>query len=460
MKKIFAMMCTAAVMFAACTPEDAVVIPSVSFESAVPVAADGTATFKIVTADYSAAEAVTIPVNFGGTAVLNTDYSVSAQAFVVGGDSPVTEIVVTALNYGTGKDVSLTLDLPQGWKGGQYTTSTFTLFDKLGWVSFSNKKAGMTNKVTLTVGMFDSEGKSLNLEKGDVIPVKVNTEQSTAVEGVNFSFAGDKAVTIEAGQNKGTITLNLIGDVAVADADVLVLELDPGAKYELGANNKVTVTILGSEWNRLNGEWKINKLYTDAEYMENFWGGWASFTNFDLIPQYEIKDENGEVLETINTEDKLVFDMESLTMTPSFESTFKDYFIGTSNITPAEDMKLYLNGSNGAYYDPGFFMPITVSTMWLDNTNRYFCATEQSEDKVSLLAYGIGKDAEENDLLYIYVIDYTTKGFMPELFYFYFYPGDEKYAEYADYEYYFNADKPTASMMSDTYMIASFKKVN
>ena len=128
MKKKLAFMCIAASVFAACTLEDdSANLPSLSFESAVPVAADGTATFKIVTANYTAAEAVTIPVTFTGAAVLDTDYTVSAEAFVIGGEAPVTEITVTALNYGTGKDVTLTLSVPEGWTGGKYIASTFTL---------------------------------------------------------------------------------------------------------------------------------------------------------------------------------------------------------------------------------------------------------------------------------------------------------------------------------------------
>lgn len=455
MKKIFALMSAVAVVFAACTPtEEGAKLPSVSFASAVPVAADGTATFKIVTENYTAAEAVTVPVSFSGDAVLDTDYTVSAEAFVIGGESPVTEIVVTALNYGTGKNVALTLGIPEGWKGGKYTTSTWNLADKLGYVSFTNKKAGMTDKVTVTVGVFDKNGNALNLEKGDAVAVKVNTEESTAVEGTNFSFAGEKVVNIAAGENKGTILLNLIGDV-VAGADTLVLELEPGSKYDLGANHKVTISILGSEWNRLNGEWKIEKMGTDSTYMKQMWGNYGSFTGYDLIPAY---DTDGDGIADINTNDKLVFDMETMTMTPYFESTFKDFFIGTSNITPAEDLNLYLNGVGG-HYTPGFFQPLTVSTMWLDNTNRFFSATEQSEDKVSMLGYGIGKDEEENDLLYIYVIDYTTKGFMPEFFYWYFYPDNEAYAEWSDYEHYFSPTKPTASAMTDIFLIASFKKV-
>lgn len=465
MKKILAMMCVAASVFAACTPEeDSATLPSVSFESAVPVAADGTATFKIVTANYTAAEAVTIPVTFSGKGVLDTDYTVSAEAFVVGGEAPVTEITVTAINYGTGADVTLTLGIPEGWTGGKYTTSTFTLADKLGAVSFSNNRAGMTNKVTLTVGVYDTKGNSLRLEKGDKIAVVVNTEESTAIEGTHFSFADGKEVSIAAGENSGTITLNMIGETPVEGADTLVLELDPGVKYDPGTNRKVTITILGAEWNRLNGEWKIEKMYTDRQHMETYWS--TMLTGYEYLPEYHIYNENGEVTGMINENDKIVFDMEAMTLTPYFESAFKNYFIGVSNITPDEDIRMQFNGGYGAHYVPDWwFDPVYASTMWLDNTNRYFSATEQSiDDKVSMLAYGLRTDDEGNDIIHIYVIDYTTKSFFPEFFYHLFPPTDLGVDEEGnpiepeDYSSWVNAEKPTVTT-PDMFLIASFKKV-
>lgn len=446
MKKILAMMCIAASVFAACTPEDdSANLPSVSFESAVPVAADGTATFKIVTANYTAAEAVTIPVTFSGAAVLDTDYTVSAEAFVIGGEAPVTEITVTALNYGTGKDVTLTLGVPEGWTGGKYTASTFTLADKLGAVSFSSNRAGMTNKVTLTVGVYDTEGNSLRLEKGDKIAVVVNTDESTAVEGTHFSFAGEKEVSIAAGENSGTITLNMIGDAPVEDADTLVLELDPGAKYDRGTNRKVTITILGAEWNRLDGEWKIDTFYNDSTYMFDQWGWGGDLTKFELLPEYDMDDDG--VLD-VNVNDKIVFDMSSLTFTPYFESTLKNYFVGVSNISPAESYNV-CHGSGHGCWDPDRINKgyLETPTMWFDNTNRYFSATEQSDDKVSLVGYGLGKDENDNDLLYIYIIDYTSKSFIPE------------WLTSENYSWIYLQTKPTACDMSGVHLSARFKRV-
>lgn len=93
---------------------------------------------------------------------------------------------------------------------------------------------------------------------------------------------------------------------------------------------------------------------------------------------------------------------------------------------------------------------VTTPGMWLDNTNRYFSATEQSEDKSSILGYGLSKDTDNNDILYIYVIDCMSKSFFTEFM-------DEKTLGFAIYA----ETKPIlANGWGDVFMIASFKRVN
>ena len=119
MKKIMFMICALAAVAVACTSETKEV-PAVSFETAIPVTSGEIATFKIAVADYSGTDPVSIPVTFGGTAVKGTDYIVSAEEFVWGGENPVTSIQVTTLVFDESKTVSLTLDIPEGWKAGNY----------------------------------------------------------------------------------------------------------------------------------------------------------------------------------------------------------------------------------------------------------------------------------------------------------------------------------------------------
>ena len=447
MKKIFAMMLAALTLSVACTEEKT--LPAVSFTSALPVTSDGEAVFSIAVSNYSGTDAVTVPFTLGGDAVEGVDYTISAKEFVVGGANPVTEVTVTTLKYDTGKKVTLTLNAPAGWTLGNYAVSEYALSQKLGWVSFVNKKIGMSAKATVVVEVYDGEGKALTLENGDEIEVSVDTEKSTAVENTHFKFSGDKSVVIAAGQTRGSLTIELIGEAAVAGNDLIVLNVNPGEKYNIGTNAKVSISILGSDWVRLDGEWQIAKMHSSVEHLRTYWG--TMVTGYEYIPQYDSNPEDN-VLVDMNVNDKLVFDMNTLTLTPYFESSFKNYFTGVSNIEPDQEYSLPFNGTDGCWNTVGL-MPwggnVMTPSMKLDNTNRYFSETEVSEDKTSILGYGLSKDEDGNDLLYIYVIDCMSKSFFPEFM-------DQETMGFAIY-----AENPPVLVngWADVFMIASFKKV-
>lgn len=433
----------------ACTEEEA--LPAVSFESALPVLADGQATFSIAVSDYTGAEAVTVPVTLGGDAVEGEDYTISAKEFVIGGASPITEITVTTLKFDTGKKVSLTLNAPAGWTLGNYPTSEYEMSSKLGWVSFVSKKGGLSSKGDFKIGLYDEAGMSLRLGSECEITVAVDTENSTAVEGTHFKFSGEKKVTIALGESEGVLSLEMLGDAVVADHDKIVLTLDPGEKFNLGETGKITITMLGSEWSRLDGEWKIAQMHTDEAYMRQFWGSMGNYTGYEHIPAYNTDLENDDLVD-INENDRLVFDIDALTLTPYFESTFKNYFIGVSNISPAGEYGLPFNG-NGSWNPnhPIWGGPLMTPAMLLDNTNRYFSATEKSEDKESIMCYAVVEDEKGDEILYIYLIDCISKSFFPEW-------QDEEAMGFAIY----GTEKPVLVYeysWSDVFMIASFKKV-
>jgi hypothetical protein len=445
MKKIFAMMLAALTLSVACTEEKA--LPSVSFESALPVVAGEQASFSIAISNYTGTEAVEIPVVVAGDAVEGEDYTISAKAFVVGGASPVTEITVTTLKFDTGKKVTLSLSAPAGWTLGKYATSEYVLSSKLGWVSFVGKKGGLSSKVDVKVGLYDAEGNPLKLENASEIEVAVDVENSTAVEGTHFKFSGEKTVTIELGESEGSISLEFLGEEVVADHDKIVLTLDPGEKFNLGTSGKMTLTILGSEWSRLDGEWKIAKMHSSKAWADQFWS--TMLSGYDYIPVYDTNPDDDVLVDT-NADDKLVFDIETLTLTPYFESSFKNYFIGVSNIEAAGEYGLRFNGFGT--WNPNHPLwggPLMTPAMKLDNTNRYFSATEQSQDKESIICYAVVKEGDD-DILYIYLVDCESKTFFPE-----FWKPEELGFQVLGEE------KPVLlySGYPDVFMMASFKKV-
>ena len=93
--------------------------------------------------------------------------------------------------------------------------------------------------------------------------------------------------------------------------------------------------------------------------------------------------------------------------------------------------------------------PLKTPAMKLDNTNRYFSETEQSQDKESIMCYAVVNEGDD-EILYIYLVDCESKTFFPEFW------KPEELGFQA-----FGEEKPVLlySGWPDLFMIASFKKV-
>ena len=132
--------------------------------------------------------------------------------------------------------------------------------------------------------------------------------------------------------------------------------------------------------------------------------------------------------------DGFTIDIAAMKFVPNFKSTFCNYFVGESNI--AKDKEL-------TNFGQGVANKISLQLISFDNTNRYFSSKEQSEDKVSLvgIAFEEGETAGD-EVLRMYIIDHTSKSFMPELL---------------DYDMY-QKEKPVAVDYGN-FISAAFKKL-
>lgn len=405
MKRMFYLVLAALAIVTACQKEVAENAPSVSFASAIPVTVDGTATLTLAVENYTGVEAVTVPVEFGGEAVLGEDYEVSAEAFVIGGASPVTTITVTPLVYGTDKSVTAKILPPDGFVAGRYVSTAFSLSDQLGRFSFTSNTAAMTSSVTVSAHIFDDSDQWVRFQNGDEIAVSVDTEKSTAVEGVNFEFADDKkAVVFPAESNTGSVTLNFIGEVD-ENANKIYLVFTPTTKYGEGQYIEVEITIIGSAWDKLDGTWKIKEFITDKDYMIN--DAYYSEEDLEGYPEF-------------NENDAVTFDLENGIFSPAFQSAFQNYFIGDSVMVPGDEMEVPLEN----VYNPEKAVLLLID---LDNVNRYFTAGETSADTHGYIGVRFITDEEtQEELLDFYVLDYNPKSF------------------FSNYDWMFGTDKPTA----------------
>ena len=387
------LLATLAVMTAfmvSCEPEN--VTPTVSFQSPMASLVDGVATLSISVTDYTG-DAVSIPVTFAGTAEKGVDYIVSADEFVVGGASPVTEITVTPTSSGDGKTVTATIAAPTGFALGQIPTCQVEVTGFPRYITFQSRYGILKGSLDITVQSFDAAGSSLVFENAGTIGIEVVPESTTAVEGTHFEFdGGTREVAIDAGEDSGVFTINLLK--YEEGADKLTLRITKTSQFSLGQYDEMEITLSGPDWDNISGKWTMNEIVTDEESFKNDIGQWMTIT-LDGFPQ-------------LNTADAITIDTQTGKFTPDMQSEFKNYFIGKSNMTRGEEYNLRVSNDI-------IIPPVRLQLLELDNVNRYFTEGNVSVNKTALVGVQIILDENGEELLDMYIIDYEPHSFLKEL---------------------------------------------
>lgn len=412
-KLMFAIAAVAAMV--ACNPDDAALKKSVSFENPFPEMQNDKGVFKVVVSNYAETAPLEIPVTFGGSAEKGVDYEVSAEAFVWGGESPVTEITVTPLVLASDKEVTLTLNMPSGFVAGSYPVATYSFSGKLGYASFESNVVDLVGNAEITVTVADGNGVGLSLPDGAEIAVEVDTENSTAVEGTHFQFVdGKKAAVVPAGKKKGTLSIETLGDFD-AEHSKIVLKLADD-KFYVGDYETVEISIV-SYWGQLAGTWQIKEFVTDKTYMKNTW--WVEDEELVGYPEFVATD-------------KVTFDIANGKFIPAMTGGFEKYFLGEANLT---------NEGGILIQD---MVDLSLQLLEIDNVNRNFSAATESDEKNAYIGVQIYVDEDTNEeILDMYLIDYKPTDFLQSF----------------DLYGVWNSTRPTATM-SGTYMNITFKRVS
>lgn len=160
------------------------------------------------------------------------------------------------------------------------------------------------------------------------------------------------------------------------------------------------------------GTWTVKGMNMTREGFNETWGG--SVTKTEFWPE-------------INTNDE--FTITATALNTKLQSQLKNYFQPTSGLKPAADYRL--PGMNGG----------TLLTMVeLNNVNRFFSPTEQSDDKVALV--GFAENPDEEDVIDMYILDYYSKSFAPE---------------FIEWGGFYSESKPMA-FMSGMHIVVSLQK--
>lgn len=410
MRKFLFALLAAPLLFGACSGDNDESTPTLSFAKPVLALSTGSVTLDLQVSGVdlsSLASPVTVPVAFSGTAVKGSEYSVSAEQFILGGDKQSLSITVTALdNYDEAKEIVATLGSVADFVPGKNATATISLGVKSKIIySFSVKSMTMGETGSVQLDLYTDKGAKYTAEQDIVIPIEVVAASSmdvgnitTAVENINFMFEGAKQLVVAQGQSSGTITLKAGTLEAGKDKVILKTGLENDKGFVQGQYPEITVTIFGSYFSKLEGTWKMSAEgnYDPTEFA-NLNGSNAEYDK----PTF---DADIAALPAYNANDRLIFTKEGLET--SLESTLKNFFRENSGISNGGELTIR----------EGIGTKVPLQLILLDNVNRYFSATEQSEDKEAYI--GVCFKDGDADKMQIYFVDYNSKSFLVDMIWY------------------------------------------
>lgn len=423
MKRIFSLLLALPLLMSACSNDDSESsIATLSFERQAQSLPDGSTEIKLQVSglDPASTQEYIIDLTFSGSAT-EDDYELSSDHFVVGGNNPITSIKITTKNFGTeSKNLIITLVPPKGFVLGANPATTVTLGAQE-QIIYNFLSASMELKQTISpqIELWTMDLNWYDIIEETHIPVVVNTEKSTAVLGEHFEFVGEPEFVFMPGDEDASVTLKFLKKED--GKDKIVLEVDPEAtQYVQGDPGQCTITIVGSDYEKIAGTWYVYQQLTDKDYMIN--------TSF--VPEAEL----GGFPEATSS-DTFTFDIEKNVLTTSLQSDLKNFFGETCNMTPAGEFKV------GAY-DMSLTPPYQIQLIDLDNCNRDFSASSTSAEKNAYI--GIRLVEEQNsgeEMLELYLVDYMSKSFCPSWI-----------------EYGFYAEERPVCTMSGAYLLFNLKK--
>ncbi len=317
-----------------------------------------------IKADAAPSQDLSIPVKVAGTADADS-YSLSANQFVLKAGETNSSLTITRKGEPGENNETMTLNLEQGtgYTLGLTNYIEVTLLSKNGYImSFNEAEARLNESDTYTITLFTTTGSVYKPAAGETVEVEVDTDNSTAVEGVNFKFTDGKTVSISSKNGKGSFSVEVIK--AEPGKDKLVLRLAEKAGFACGTNATMTITVAGQD---------------------NFAGTWAfpsEIANIDLFSNYG---ENTDNAPKCSPADKITFagGPESYTFTPSISGDFKNYF-GTDSRTVTYDKIVFKN------FQEAHGRQVPVSQLKFPGINSKFSATE-SKVREAVVAFRLTK---------------------------------------------------------------------
>ena len=425
MKRLFYLLLTLPMLLSACNKDDSgASIATISFERRTISLSSGSVDINLQVSglDPASTQEYVVALKLSGSASEN-EYELSSDHFVIGGNNPVTTIKIRAKNYGSeSKNLVMNLVAPEGFTLGTNPSMIVTLGTQEAIVyNFLEGTMELKDVVKPEITLLNMDGSKYSVSQEMHIPAVVDKEQSTAVQGEHFEFDGDAEFVFVPGKERVSVTIKLLK--LEEGKDKIVLKVDPEAtQYIPGDPGKCTITIVGSDYDKINGTWYVYQQLTDKNFMIN-----TNFVDEAALTGFPVATED----------DTFTFDTKKNVLTTSLQSDLKNFFGETCNMTWSD--KTYDIGP----YDSSMIPPYPISLIDLDNCNRDFSATSTSTEKNAYIGIRLVEEQSTGDeILELYLIDYKSKSFC---------------TDWLEYDFIYGTTRPVATS-SGVYLLFYLKK--
>lgn len=302
MKRILTFAACAAAVLASISCEKSETKPTVEFsEKITSINIGGTVEVSAVL-DKAAEAAVTVPVDFSGSAVKGTAYTVSSEAFVFAEGSTKASITITDVAMASEEQIVLKLTGSEAVIGTNFTCVVTLNADESLIYNFDNARTEVVESATLTITVEGVEsGKSFKAPADIELPLKVEGEAEKFLDyPASVTLAkGTNSVRFEvkARESSKTDENERLEDYPENPSAVIFVS---GDRFIGGDKPEATVKLHSGQLvpEKLVGKWAFNHVYDEEDYEYFF-----ELTEPELLP---IHNDGFEIEIYIDEDDDMV----------------------------------------------------------------------------------------------------------------------------------------------------------
>lgn len=402
MKKIFALIVLLVVFLASCKEDDNEYGANLSFSRSLYILpAVGSLEVELRVSPAPETD-LTIPVQLEGTAILNEDYELSADAFIVkAGETSAWITIFPKDNLTEGREIRLVIAPQAGYGLGEKKVAIIPVEVKEKIMfSFLKPSSRLLSETEIWVEIQgEQSGTSYRAPSDITIPLEI-IEGGTAILSTDFEIKGDpQAIIIPQGSRQTKFTVKLAEGVEDYAGKYFTLKLNPPVDnpelYYVGTFQTYTCTLDQLKFSDLLGKWQPKEII-----------------NKDLYAMMDIpvEDYEGALPEQNGADDYLEFIHDGGTdkIIPHLTGGLKNFFIASDHPVAYHEIRSYDDFSEfgmalGGTYDISYFK--------ISGVNRLFSSAKQEVGDAD-----IGLAMIDADNIIIYFHDFVPTDFFVQTY--------------------------------------------